>query len=131
KKRVCMSDKSNVMQHAHGLWQRVWQEVGAEYTALEKQHLYVDALPLLMVREPESFEVIVTNNMFGDIVTDLAAALQGGLGVAASANTHPGRTSMYEPVHGSGPKLAGKGLANPVGAVLTAALMLGDLGHRD
>jgi len=131
KKKVCMADKSNVMQHAHGLWQRVFKLVAAEYPAIEASHLYVDALTLLMVREPESFEVIVTNNMFGDIVTDLAAALQGGLGVAASANTHPGRTSMYEPVHGSGPKLAGKGLANPVGAVLTAALMLGDLGHAE
>jgi 3-isopropylmalate dehydrogenase len=85
-----MADKSNVMQHAHGLWQRVFKIVAAEYPAIEASHLYVDALTLLMVREPESFEVIVTNNMFGDIVTDLAAALQGGLGVAASANTIPG-----------------------------------------
>ena len=131
KTRVCMSDKSNVMQYAHGLWQRVFKEVAAEYPGIEAQHLFVDALTLLMVREPESFQVIVTNNMFGDIVTDLAAALQGGLGVAASANTHPGRCSMYEPVHGSGPKLAGTGKANPVGAVLTAALMLQDLGHAE
>ncbi len=131
KTKVCMSDKSNVMQHAHGLWQRVFKEVAAEYPEITPQHLFVDALCLLLVREPESFQVIVTNNMFGDIVTDLAAALQGGLGVAASGNTHPGRVSMYEPVHGSGPKLAGTGKANPVGAILTCALMLQDLGHRE
>jgi 3-isopropylmalate dehydrogenase len=84
-----------------------------------------------MVKKPESFEVIVTNNMFGDIVTDLGAALQGGLGVAGSANLHPGRTSMFEPVHGSAPKYAGTGQANPVGAVLSVALMLETLGHAE
>ena len=93
--------------------------------------MFVDALTLQMVRAPEQFEVVVTNNMFGDIVTDLAAALQGGLGVAASANLHPGRTSMFEPVHGSAPKHAGTGRANPVGAVLSAALMLEELGHAE
>ncbi len=91
--------------------------------------MFVDALCMQMVKAPEQFEVIVTNNMFGDIVTDLGAALQGGLGVAASANLHPGRVSMFEPVHGSAPKYAGTGRANPFGAILSAALMLEDLGH--
>ena len=90
--------------------------------------MYVDALCLQMVRDPRQFQVIVTNNMFGDIVTDLAAALQGGLGMAASGNIHPGRTSMFEPVHGSAPPLAGKNVANPMGAILTAAMMLKHLG---
>src|SRR4029079_14749690 len=95
---------------------------------LTPQHMYVDALCLQMVREPRSLEVIVTNNMFGDIITDLAAALQGGLGMGASGNIHPGKTSMFEPVHGSAPPLAGKNVANPMGAILTAAMMLDHLG---
>ncbi len=126
---VCMSDKSNVMRFAGDLWQRVFFEVAKDYPGIRAFHLFVDALTLQMVRKPESLEVVVTNNMFGDIVTDLGAALQGGLGVAASANLHPGRTSMFEPVHGSAPKYAGTGEANPVGAVLSAGLMLGTLGH--
>src|SRR5205085_11178214 len=91
-------------------------------------NMYFDALCMQMVRDPRAFDVIVTNNMFGDIVTDLAAALQGGLGMAASGNIHPGKTSMFEPVHGSAPPLAGKNLANPIGAMLTAAMMLHHLG---
>ena len=129
KTKVCMSDKSNVMRYAHGLWGRTFDEIAAEYPSIEPRHLFVDALTMQMVRKPHEFEVIVTNNMFGDIITDLGAALQGGLGVAASANLHPGRTSMFEPVHGSAPKYAGLGTANPVGAVLSAALMLEHLGH--
>ncbi len=128
RRKVLMADKSNVMTFAHGLWQRVWKELGPEYPELEKQHMYVDALCLQMVRDPRQFEVIVTNNMFGDIITDLAAALQGGLGMAASGNIHPGRTSMFEPVHGSAPPIAGKNLANPIGAILTASMMLAHLG---
>jgi len=131
KTRVCMADKSNVMRYAHDLWQRVFWEVAKDYSGIEPSHLFVDALTLQMVRAPEQFQVIVTNNMFGDIITDLGAALQGGLGVAGSANLHPGRTSMFEPVHGSAPKYAGTGRANPVGAVLSAALLLEDLGHAD
>jgi 3-isopropylmalate dehydrogenase len=102
-----------------------------EYRDLESSHLFVDALCMQLVKAPQQFDVIVTNNMFGDIVTDLGAALQGGLGVAASANRHPGRVSMYEPVHGSAPKYAGTGRANPMGAILSAALMLEDLGHLE
>ncbi len=124
RKNVLMCDKSNAMTHAGGLWQRVFKEVSAEYPKVTAQHMYVDALCMQMVRDPRQFDVIVTNNMFGDIITDLAAGLQGGLGMAASGNIHPGRTSMFEPVHGSAPPIAGKNIANPFGAILTAAMML-------
>ena len=127
RKRVLMCDKSNAMTHAGGLWQRVFKEVAAEYSKIETQHMYVDALCMQMVRDPRPFDVIVTNNMFGDIITDLAAGLQGGLGMAASGNLHPGKTSMFEPVHGSAPPIAGKNVANPFGAILTAAMMLAHL----
>jgi 3-isopropylmalate dehydrogenase len=122
--KVLMCDKSNAMTHAGGLWQRVFKELSAEYPKITPQHMYVDALCMQMVRDPRQFDVIVTNNMFGDIITDLAAGLQGGLGMAASGNIHPGRTSMFEPVHGSAPPIAGKNQANPFGAILTAAMML-------
>jgi 3-isopropylmalate dehydrogenase len=126
--RVLMCDKSNAMTHAGGLWQRVFKDVSAEHPQISTQHMYVDALCMQMVRDPRSFDVIVTNNMFGDIITDLAAGLQGGLGMAASGNIHPGKTSMFEPVHGSAPPIAGKNVANPFGAILTAAMMLAHLG---
>jgi 3-isopropylmalate dehydrogenase len=126
--RVLMCDKSNAMTHAGGLWQRVFREVSGEYPQIRAEHMYVDALCLQMVRDPRQFDVIVTNNMFGDIITDLAASLQGGLGMAASGNLHPGKTSMFEPVHGSAPPIAGKNIANPMGAILTAAMMLEHLG---
>ncbi len=128
RKSVLMADKSNVMTHAHGLWQRVFKEVAKDCSGIEARHMLVDALALAMIREPRTLDVIVTNNMFGDILTDLGAALQGGLGMAASANLHPGRTSMFEPVHGSAPPLAGKNKANPIGAILTSAMMLEHLG---
>jgi 3-isopropylmalate dehydrogenase len=126
--RVCMADKSNAMAQGHALWQRVFREVAAGFPGIEARHVYIDALALFLVTEPMAFQVIVTNNLFGDIITDLGAALQGGLGMAASANLHPGRTSMFEPVHGSAPPLAGRNIANPVGAILSAALMLETLG---
>ena len=126
--RVLICDKSNAMTHAGGLWQRVFKEVQKEYPEIKADHMYVDALCMHMVRDPRQFDVIVTNNMFGDIITDLAAGLQGGLGMAASGNLHPGKTSMFEPVHGSAPPLAGKNVANPFGAILTAAMMLEHLG---
>ncbi|MGA9812528.1 MAG: 3-isopropylmalate dehydrogenase [Terriglobales bacterium] len=128
RQHVLMCDKSNAMTYAGGLWQRVFKEVGREYPQITSQHMYVDALCTQMVRDPRQFDVIVTNNMFGDIITDLAAGLQGGLGMAASGNIHPGKTSMFEPVHGSAPPLAGKNIANPLGAILTAAMMLAHLG---
>ena len=123
-----MTDKANVMTYAGGLWQRVFKEVSREYPQIAAEHMYVDALCMQMVRDPRPFDVIVTNNMFGDILTDLAAGLQGGLGMAASGNIHPGKTSMFEPVHGSAPPIAGKNIANPFGAILTAAMMLAHLG---
>jgi len=122
--RVLLCDKSNAMTHAGGLWQRVFKEVAKEFPQITPQHMYVDALCMQMVRDPRQFDVLVTNNMFGDIITDLAAGLQGGLGMAASGNIHPGQTSMFEPVHGSAPPIAGKNVANPMGAILTAAMML-------
>jgi 3-isopropylmalate dehydrogenase len=131
RKSVCMSDKNNVMRFGGDLWLRTFEEVARDYPDIEHFHMFVDALTMQMVRAPEMFEVIVTNNMFGDIVTDLGAALQGGLGVAASGNIHPGRVSMFEPIHGSAPKYAGKDVSNPVGAILTAAMMLEYLGHGD
>jgi 3-isopropylmalate dehydrogenase len=128
RKRVLMSDKSNVMTFAGGLWQRVFKLVAADFPDVHSSHMYVDALCMHMARDPKQFDVIVTNNMFGDIITDLAAALQGGLGMAASGNIHPGQTSMFEPVHGSAPPFAGKNIANPIGAISTAAMMLEHLG---
>jgi len=126
--KVCMADKSNAMQQGHALWQRVFRELSAQYAGITATHYYIDALTMYMIKDPGQFEVIVTNNLFGDIITDLGAQLQGGLGMAASGNLHPGRTSMFEPVHGSAPKYEGKNVANPVGAILSAALMLETLG---
>lgn len=126
--KVCMADKSNVMTYGHGLWQRVFKLVSAEYPAIESRHLYADTLAMEMVLRPGQFGVIVTCNMFGDIMTDLAAALEGGLGMVASANINPAGISLFEPVHGSAPPLAGKNVANPIGAIRTAALMLEHLG---
>jgi 3-isopropylmalate dehydrogenase len=126
--KVCMADKSNAMQQGHALWQRVFKEVAAEYPDIQATHYYIDALAMYMVLDPGQFEVIVTNNLFGDIVTDLGATFQGGLGMAASGNIHPGRTSMFEPVHGSAPKFAGKNIANPIGAIASVAIMLETLG---
>lgn len=126
--RLCMADKSNAMQQGHALWQRVFKELSAAYPAVRASHMYIDALAMFLVKDPGQFQVIVTNNLFGDIVTDIGGALQGGLGMAASGNLHPGRTSLFEPVHGSAPPLAGKNVANPMGAILSAALMLETLG---
>ncbi|MEC9390450.1 MAG: isocitrate/isopropylmalate family dehydrogenase [Myxococcota bacterium] len=131
KTRVCMSDKSNAMRHGHDLWQRVFKAVAAEYPTIESSHLYVDVLAMEMVRCPEQFEVVVTNNLFGDIVTDLGAVLQGGIGLAGSGNIHPGSVSLFEPVHGSAPAIAGQGVANPLAAILTAGMMLEYLGFTD
>jgi 3-isopropylmalate dehydrogenase len=123
-KRVCMSDKSNAMTFAHDLWQRVFKEVREEYADIESRHLYIDTLAMEIVRDPRQFDVIVTCNLFGDIISDLGAQLAGGLGLAPSGNIHPGRTSLFEPVHGSAPNIAGKGIANPLGSVLAAGMLL-------
>lgn len=140
KKRVHLVDKSNAMRHAHELWYRVFFELAGSYEGIEARHVYVDAMCLYLVEDPSQFEVVVTCNLFGDIVTDLGAALQGGLGMAASANVHPrvarcceeahdaARVGMFEPVHGSAPPLAGKDTANPLASVLTVGMMLAHLG---
>ena len=122
--KVCMADKSNAMTQGHALWQRVFRELSPLYPEIEATHYYIDALAMYMVLDPAQFQVIVTNNLFGDIITDLGATFQGGLGMAASGNLHPGRTSMFEPVHGSAPRFAGRNVANPIGAISSAALML-------
>ena len=127
-KRVCMSDKSNAMTFAHDLWQRVFKEVRLEYPQIDSRHLYIDTLAMEIVRDPSQFDVIVTCNLFGDIISDLGAQLAGGLGLAPSGNIHPGKTSLFEPVHGSAPNIAGKGIANPLGSVLTSAMLLDFLG---
>jgi 3-isopropylmalate dehydrogenase len=129
-KRVCMSDKSNAMTFAHDLWQRVFKQVRQEYPEIDSRHLYIDTLVMEIVRDPRQFEVIVTCNLFGDILSDLGAQLAGGLGLAPSGNIHPGKTSLFEPVHGSAPNIAGKGIANPLGSVLTSAMMLEFLGWK-
>jgi 3-isopropylmalate dehydrogenase len=131
RKRVTMADKSNVQRFGGDLWQRVFKEVAARYSGIEANHQYVDAMAMFMVLNPSQYDVIVSNNLFGDILTDLGAAIQGGLGLAASGNLHPGKVSLFEPVHGSAPPLAGKGVANPVGAVLTVAMMLEYVGYPE
>ncbi len=127
--RVCMADKANVLLHGHGLWRRVFAEVARRHPGIEAKAVYVDALAMDLVRQPEAYQVIVTNNLFGDILTDLGAALTGGLGLAASGNIHPGHVSLFEPVHGSAPDIAGQGKANPLAMALCGALMLEHLGH--
>jgi len=127
-KRVCMSDKSNALTFGHELWLRVFQQLRKEYADIESTHLYIDVLAMELVRDPRQFDVIVTCNLFGDIISDLGAQLGGGLGLAPSGNIHPGQVSLFEPVHGSAPKIAGKGIANPLGAILTAGMMLDYLG---
>jgi 3-isopropylmalate dehydrogenase len=122
-KRVCMSDKSNALSFGHDLWQRVFKLVRAEYPEIEPSHQYIDNLLYQLVRDPSQFDIIVTSNLFGDIASDLGAGLIGGLGLAPSGNIHPGRVSLFEPVHGSAPNIAGKDVANPIGAVLAAGMM--------
>ena len=129
-KRVCMSDKSNAMTFAHDLWQRIFKEVRQEYPEIDSRHLYIDTLSMEIVRDPRQFEVIVTCNLFGDIISDLGAQLAGGLGLAPSGNIHPGRISLFEPVHGSAPNIAGRGIANPLGAVLASEMMVEFLGWK-
>jgi 3-isopropylmalate dehydrogenase len=128
--RVCMSDKSNALTFGHDLWQRVFKEVRAEYPGIESSHQYIDNLLMQMVRDPSQFQVIVTSNLFGDIASDLGAQLAGGLGLAPSGNIHPGQVSLFEPVHGSAPNIAGKGVANPMGSILTVGMMFEFLGWQ-
>ena len=129
-KRLCMSDKSNALTHGHDLWQRVYRELRAEFPDIQSRHLYIDTLVMEMVRDPRQFDVIVTNNLFGDIVSDLGSQLAGGLGLSPSANIHPGQVSLFEPVHGSAPNIAGKNQANPFGSVLTSAMLCDYIGWQ-
>ena len=127
---VTSVDKANVLTDMYGLWREAVEKASAKY-GVQKEFQYVDAVALHMVRNPERFRLLVTPNLFGDILTDLGAALQGGLGFAPSGNINPEGISMFEPVHGSAPDIAGRGLANPVGAILSGGLMLASLGHRE
>lgn len=127
-KRLCMSDKSNAMPQGHGLWLRTFREIRERYPEIDSRHLYVDTLAMEMVRDPSQFQVVVTPNLLGDILSDLGSALVGGLGLSPSANLHPGRVSMFEPVHGSAPNIAGRNLANPLAAILTFAMLLDHIG---
>jgi len=129
-RKLTLVDKANAVG-AMDLWTRAFEEVGGEYPDIARDHAYIDAACMWMVKDPESFDTIVVSNMFGDILTDLGAALQGGMGVAASGNIHPGRVSMFEPIHGSAPKHAGKNVASPIGSILAAQLLLDHLGERE
>jgi 3-isopropylmalate dehydrogenase len=130
-RQVTMVAKTNVLTFAHDLWMRAFDEVARDYPEIKADYQHVDACCMRMVVSPERFDVIVTTNMFGDIITDLGAVLQGGMGLAASGNINPERTapSMFEPVHGSAPDIAGKGIANPLAAILSLAMMFDHLGH--
>ena len=128
RERVTMVDKANAMPAAGGLWRRTLEEVAHSYPDIEAEALYVDTVAMDLVRRPERYQVIVTCNLFGDILSDLAAGLTGGLGLAPSANLHPGRHALFEPVHGSAPDIAGRGVANPLGAIACVGLLLEHLG---
>ena len=129
-RQLTLVAKTNVLTFAHDLWMRAFTEVARDYPEIKCDYQHVDACCMRMVVSPERFDVIVTTNMFGDIITDLGAVLQGGMGLAASGNLNPERTapSMFEPVHGSAPDIAGKGIANPLAAILSLAMMLDHLG---
>lgn len=132
KREVVMVDKSNAMTHAGGLWQQQWKAVAEKHPNVKTRHLYVDAAAMQLVRDPTQFDVIVTGNLFGDLLSDLGAQLIGGMGVAPSANLNPDNgKGLFEPVHGSAPKLAGRGIVNPLGAILSAGMMLSQLGLED
>ena len=126
--QVTLVDKANALR-PHDIWTRAFAQVGQDFPNIQADHAYVDAACMWMVKNPEWFDVVVTTNMFGDIITDLGAMLQGGMGIAASGNLHPGKTSMFEPIHGSAPKHAGKGVASPLGAIMAVAMMLEYLGE--
>ncbi len=129
--RVTMVDKANAMPHVGGLWRQVFRELGDEFPEMETDVMYVDAMAMDLVRRPERYQVLVTSNLFGDILSDLAAVLTGGLGLAPSANVHPGRHALFEPVHGSAPDIAGTGTANPMAAIRSVALLFEHLGHPE
>jgi len=123
--------KTNVLTYAHDLWERAFYEVAKEYPGIKPDYAHVDATCMWMVKNPEYFDVIVTCNMFGDIITDLGAEIQGGLGVAAGGNINPEGVSMFEPIHGSAPKYAGKNVANPLATICAGGMMLEVLGEEE
>ncbi|HAW49580.1 TPA: 3-isopropylmalate dehydrogenase [bacterium] len=129
RKRLTLVDKSNVLVYGHGLWQEIFKEVGKEYSDITQDHAHVDAMCMWMIKNPEWFDTVVTCNMFGDIITDLGAIIQGGMGVAPGGNINPEGVSMFEPIHGSAPKHANKGFANPIASILAMAMMLDNLGE--
>ncbi len=129
-KKLTMVDKANAVG-AMDLWTRTFEEVGKDHPDIQRDHAYIDAACMWMVKNPEAFDTVVVSNMFGDILTDLGAAIQGGMGIAASGNIHPGRVSMFEPIHGSAPKHAGKNVASPVGAILAGQMLLEHLGESE
>jgi 3-isopropylmalate dehydrogenase len=131
RERLTLCDKANVLTYAHNLWRRVFDEVGEEYPNVEKDYAFVDATTMWMVKNPEWFDVIVTCNMFGDIITDLGAMIQGGMGIAASGNINPESVSMFEPIHGSAPKYRDTNQANPLAAICAAGMMLEHLGEKE
>ena len=133
RRQLTLCHKTNVLTYAGDLWQRTVDEVAADYPTVEVDYVHVDAMCLYMVTQPERFDVVVTDNLFGDIITDLGAAVQGGMGLAASGNLDPERRypSMFEPVHGSAPDIAGRGWANPIAAVLSGAMCLTQLGQHE
>jgi 3-isopropylmalate dehydrogenase len=128
---VTLVDKANAMPSVGALWRRTFTSVASEFPGIQREMAYVDAVAMDLVRRPERYQVIVTSNLFGDILSDLAAGLTGGLGLAPSANLHPGRHALFEPVHGSAPDIAGKGIANPLGAIRCAALLLDHVGFAE
>lgn len=128
-KRVTSVDKANVLTNIYGLWREVFTEVSAQYEDIETEFTFVDAITMWLVRKPEWFKVVVAPNMFGDIITDLGAMIQGGLGIAAGGNINPEGVSMFEPIHGSAPKYKGKSVANPTATILAGAMMLEFLGE--
>jgi 3-isopropylmalate dehydrogenase len=130
-KKLTLCGKTNVLTYASDLWERTFNEVASAYPDIETNYAHVDALCMWMIKNPEVFDVIVTDNMFGDIITDLGAILQGGMGMAAGANINPEGVSMFEPISGSAPKYAGQNIVNPIAAILAAQLMLETLGERD
>jgi 3-isopropylmalate dehydrogenase len=128
KPKLTLVDKANAIR-PHDIWTRTFAQVARDFPEVETDHAYVDACCMWMIKNPEWFDVIVTTNLFGDIITDLGAMLQGGMGIAASGNIHPGRTSMFEPIHGSAPKHAGKNVACPLGAILAVGMLLDHVGE--
>jgi len=130
KMRLTLVDKANVLTFAHDLWQRVFYKIGEEYPEVEKDHAFVDACCMWFVKNPEWFDTIVTCNMFGDIITDLGAIIQGGMGVAAGGNINPEGVSMFEPIHGSAPKYAGKNVINPIATIVAGQMLLENLGEE-